>query len=292
MKQLLGRCLAALAALVLAGGAGSASAEPALWAVHGGNSTVYLFGTVHVLRKDTAWSSPKIDAAFARSQDLTLEITDDDPTTVQGLIEHLGIDRAHPLSSKAPAKDIARLGGVAKALGAAGGEVMFEPMQPWLAALTITLAPIVAAGYDPQSGVDRVLKARAAADGKPVKAFETGAAQLHFLSDLPQALQVEYLESSLDDFDQGPQKLDALVAEWAAGDVAALAKSELESMKTDQPTIYKTLLVDRNRRWADLIVERLKSPGVSFVAVGAAHLAGPDSVQSFLAKKGVVAERQ
>lgn len=286
-------CLLCVVAALLAGSWSSAAvAEPALWAVHGKDSTVYLFGTVHVLRKDTVWSSPKIEAAFARAKDLTLEITDDDPAAMQDLVERLGVDRAHPLSSKAPAKDIARLGGVAKALGAPGGEVMFEPMQPWFAALTITVAPIVAAGYDPQSGVDRVLKARAVAAGKPVKAFETGEAQLHFLSDLPQATQVEYLESSLDDFDKGPQKLDALVSTWARGDVAALAKSELEDMRSDQPAIYKTLLVDRNRRWADVIAERLKRPGVSFIAVGAAHLAGPDSVQSFLAKKGIVAERQ
>ena len=269
-----------------------AAAEPALWSVKSGRSTVYLFGTVHVLRKDTAWRSPKIDAAFARSRDLWLEITDDDPGKVQDLLETLGIDRAHPLSTKASPKDIARLPGVAAALGAKGGEAMFEPMQPWFAAVTITLAPIVAAGFDPQSGVDRKLKAQAKAAGKRLHAFETGESQLHFLADLPNAVQVEYLESALDDFDKGPAKLDALVTNWRNGDVEALAKTELADMKADQPEIYRTLLVDRNRRWAAAIVQRLKRPGVSFIAVGAAHLAGPDSVQAMLAARGVKVRRE
>ena len=291
MTRLLTRVLAALAASAVM--AGPVAAEPALWRVEGkGGSTVYLFGTVHVLRRDTAWRSPKIDKAFARSNDLWLEITDDDPGKVQDLLETLGIDRDHPLSTKAPAKDIARLPGVAEALGAKGGEEMFEPMQPWFAALTITLAPIVAAGFDPQSGVDRTLKARATASGKPLKAFETGESQLHFLADLPNTVQVEYLESALDDFDKGPAKLDALVASWRDGDVETLAATELADMKADQPTIYRTLVVDRNRRWAAAIAERLKRPGISFVAVGAAHLAGPDSVQSFLSQAGVTAVRE
>ena len=291
MIRLFARLLAAIGALALV--AGPAAAEPALWKVQGqGGSTVYLFGTVHVLRKDTVWRSPKIDAAFARSQDLWLEITDDEPGKVQDLLESLGIDRAHPLSTKAPAKDMARLPGVAETLGAKGGEGMFEPMQPWFAALTITLAPIVAAGFDPQSGVDRTLKAQAIAAGKPLKAFETGESQLHFLADLPNAVQVEYLENALDDFDKGPAKLGAMVANWRDGDVDALAASELADMRKDQPEIYRTLLVDRNRRWAAAIVERLKQPGVSFVAVGAAHLAGPDSVLAMLAARGVTVHRE
>ncbi len=287
------RLIGGLLALVLAGAAGSAAAEPALWAVHGKASTVYLFGTVHVLRKDTAWRSPKIDAALALSRDLWLEIADGgDATNAQDLMESLGMDRAHPLSTKAPPADIARLAGVAKALGAEGGEVLFEPMQPWFAALTISLAPIVAAGYDPQSGVDKVLQAEATAAGKPVRGFETASGQLHYLADLPAPLQVQFLESALDDFDKGPGKLDTLVADWTRGDVDAIAGSELTDMKAKQPQIYRTLLSDRNARFAKAIAERLRSPGVSFVAVGAAHLAGPDSVQARLAELGIVAERQ
>ncbi|CAN5382147.1 TraB/GumN family protein [soil metagenome] len=287
------RLIGGLIALVLTASAGSSHAEPALWAVHGKDSTVYLFGTVHVLRKDAAWRSPKIDAAFALSKDLWLEIADgDDPKASQDLMESLGMDRAHPLSTKIPPADAPRLGAVAKALGAPGGEVLFEPMQPWFAALTISLAPIVAAGYDPQSGVDRVLKAQAVAAGKPVRGFETASGQLHYLSDLPTPLQVQFLESALDDFDKGPAKLDTLVADWTRGDVAAIAGSELDDMKVKQPQIYKTLLADRNARFAAAIAERLKTPGVSFVAVGAAHLAGPDSVQARLAELGVKAERE
>lgn len=290
MVRALHKFLLTLVALCLF--ATPALAEPALWAVRGKDSTVYLFGTVHVLRKDTNWRSPKIDAAFARADDLWLEITDDDPEKAQDLMERLGVDRATPLSRKAPAKDIARLRDVATALGAPGGESMFETMQPWFAGLTISLIPIVKAGFDPQSGVDRALKTQAQAGGKPLHAFETAEGQMRILAELPKDVQLEFLQSALDDFDKGPAKLDALIANWRDGDVDALARSELSDMKTEQPHLYKMLLIDRNQRWTEVIAERLKRPGVSFMAVGAAHLAGEDSVQAMLEKRGLKAVRE
>ena len=288
------RLIGGLLALVLAGAAGSAAAEPALWAVHGKASTVYLFGTVHVLRKDTAWRSPKI-----RRRPGALPVTSGwrsrdggDATNAQDLMESLGMDRAHPLSTKAPLPTSPGWPVVAKALGAAGGEVLFEPMQPWFAALTISLAPHCRGRIRPaerrgQGAAGRGHRRRQARSRlrdrqRPVALPRRPARPL--AGAVP--------ESALDDFDKGPGKLDTLVADWTQGDVDAIAGSELTDMKAKQPQIYRTLLSDRNTRFAKAIAERLKSPGVSFVAVGAAHLAGPDSVQARLAELGIVAERQ
>ena len=284
-----------LAVLALAGAlaGGVARAEPALWAAHGANgSTVYLLGTVHALRKETVWRSPKIAAAFAASQDLWLEIPDvDDAAKMQPMIMQLGLDAAHPLSTKVPAADVLRIDAAAKAMGAPGAAVL-EPMQPWLAGMTLSVAPLIQAGYDPKSGVDTLLKADATAAGKPVRGFETAEEQLHYLADMSQADQVAFLESALDDAAEGPAKIDALVTAWAAGDVQTIDRLENEDMLAHQPKIYRLLIAERNVRFADRLAERLKAPGVSFVAVGAAHLAGPDSVQSLLAKRGVKVDRQ
>jgi uncharacterized protein YbaP (TraB family) len=77
---------------------------------------------------------------------------------------------------------------------------------------------------------------------------------------------------------------------WASGDTDRLAAQLNEDLRTT-PRLAQLLLTDRNARWADWIAARLDKPGTVFVAVGAGHLAGSDSVQAMLAKKGLRAER-
>lgn len=268
-----------------------AAAEPALWKVQGPHATVYLFGTVHMLKKDVVWRSPRIDAAFRSAGTLYEEIKGaDDAAALQPLIVKYGIDPAHPLSTKLDASGKAKLAGVEGLIGTPPAQI--EPLRPWMAALMFNELPLVKAGYDPKSGVDIVLKNEAAAAGKPLEAFETLEQQVRFFADLPQGQEVEYLLSTLDDAAKGTKELDDLVTAWAAGDVARISALMNADMKDKYPSLYRTLLVDRNRAFAAKIEALLKGEGVYFVAVGAAHLAGPDSVQSDLARDGVKAVRQ
>lgn len=269
---------------------GPAAAEPALWVVKDADSTIYLFGTVHFLKPGTDWHSPKIGQAVSSSDELVLEIADgDDAAKMQPLLQSLGFDVQHPLSSRIPAKDKPRLAAAAQALGAPPAAM--ELMRPWLAALTLSVLPAVRAGYDPQSGVEQALTGEAKALGHPVRAFETTEQQLKFLADLPEPVQVQFLSSTLDEVDESVAQLDALVAAWQAGDLKALEHEFVDSTKADYPAIYQVLVVRRNQAWADALKAKLAGSGVSFVAVGAGHLVGPDSVQAELKKRGIVAER-
>ncbi|MGH8216485.1 MAG: TraB/GumN family protein, partial [Rhodanobacteraceae bacterium] len=164
-------------------------------------------------------------------------------------------------------------------------------MQPWLAALTISVAPIVKAGYDPKSGADKQLERAFAAAGKPVGAFETAEQQIRFFADLSPSLQLDLLHNALDDYAKGPAQIETLIRGWEAGDVAAIAAAINGDMRGHYPELYKVLLVDRNRNWAKQVEGLLKQPGTVFVAVGAGHLAGPDSVQVQLRKLGIATER-
>ena len=58
-------------------------------------------------------------------------------------------------------------------------------MRPWLAGLTLAVAPLLKAGMDPARGVDKLLKAQMLAAGKPVDGLETAEQQIRFLADLP-----------------------------------------------------------------------------------------------------------
>jgi uncharacterized protein YbaP (TraB family) len=280
------------AGLLLLSGGTPARAEPGLWFAKGPNATIYLFGTIHVLRKNQAWETPDIANALAASQELWLEVPDpDNVKAVQPLIAQLGADPQHPLSTKLSPPVLAHLDEVAKSVGMHDGEQSLEPMRPWLAAVALEDALIVHAGYDPQSGVEPLLLRDAVKAGKSVRGFETLDQQMRFFADMPPAVELELLQNTLEDFDQGASKLDALVDAWMSGDDAAITRTTVDELRTPFPELYRTLVVQRNEAWADAIAQMLKGSGVKFIAVGAAHLVGPDSVQTALKRRGVDVER-
>ncbi len=288
LSRTLAAGLAACAALVLAL---PAAAEPALWKVQGPHATVYLFGTVHVLKPAVQWRTPKIDAAFKSADVLYEEIKDgDDQATMQALVAKYGLDPAHPISTKLTEGGHAKLAATEASLGLTPAQI--EPLRPWMAALMISIIPVIKAGYDPKSGVDNVLKADAAAQGKPLEAFETLGQQVGLFANLPQPLEVEFLLSTVDDAAKGATLLDQLVDAWAAGDTKSLEALLNGDLKDTYPELYRIVLKDRNQGFADKIETLLKGEGTIFVAVGAAHLVGPDSVQADLARHGVTAVRQ
>jgi uncharacterized protein YbaP (TraB family) len=267
-----------------------ASAEPALWKLQGPHATVYLFGTVHVLKSTTQWRSPKIQAAFAAAGTLWEEVPDaEDTATAQALVMQYGVDPAHPLSSQLDTAGNAKLTAFETTYGLPDAGI--EMLRPWLAAVTFSTLPVLKAGYDPKSGVDLVLKSMADAAHKPVLGFETLDQQMRFLADLPQQQQIDFLLATLDDANGATAQLGRMVDAWNAGDVAALDKLVNGDLNR-YPALYNVLVVQRNRAFANKIEQMLQGNGVTFVAIGGGHLSGPDSVQADLAKDGIQAVRQ
>jgi uncharacterized protein YbaP (TraB family) len=195
-----------------------------------------------------------------------------------------------PLSSKLNAAQKAKLAKVAAQHGI--NPAQLEPMKPWLAALTFSLAPLQKAGWDANAGVDKLLQAQAVKEGDKLQGFETAEQQMRFFADLPEPLQVEYLDQTLDDAGRGLALMDEIAAAYARGDSDAIGRIMSAELQADAPEIYDVLLTKRNQAWADQIQKVLAGKGTHFVAVGAAHLAGPDSVQAQLAKRGVKAQRR
>ncbi|MHA6202876.1 TraB/GumN family protein [Dyella soli] len=271
---------------------GTAMAQPGLWVASNGHATVYLFGTVHLLPSDTNWRSPALDKALAESQRLSIEIVDDDPASMQALVMKHGVDPAHPLSSKLDEADEQQLETAASLAGLPGGAAALQSMQPWLAAITLSMAPLMQAGMDPELGVDKLLKARMQEAGKPIDGLETAEQQIRMLADLSEPMQLEFLRQSFKEASEGPQKLRELIDAWRDGDTAAIAHIEDEDLRKQSPRLYQSLIVERNQAWARVIAERMKQPGVSFIAVGAGHLAGPDSLQVQLERLGVTVRRE
>lgn len=269
-------------------------ADPAIWRIKGTHGTVYLFGSIHVMKPNVDWETAKVKAAFTASDVMYVEVANlDDVAAAQPLAMQFGTDLAHPLSTKISKDDVALLDAAAKSMGMPG-EGMLEPMQPWLVSTALELLPILKDGYDPTSGIDMKLLAKAKAAQKPVKGFETMADQVHLLADAPQAQQVELLHKELTELDKSAAEMNDLVTAWERGDVEKIGKMENDELAAKYPVDYERLVVDRNTRWTATLDGLLKDPatGSVFVVVGAAHLAGPDSLIKMLEKDGWKVERE
>lgn len=269
---------------------GAAFAEPAIWAVRDRDSTVFLFGTIHVMKPGTEWRSPRFDDAFKSAGQLILEVDNpEDQAAVLPLIREHGLSPDRPLSVLLSAEDLARLDAAAQSVGLRAAQL--DPMRPWLASLSLAAAPLRRAGYDPSSGIDPVLRVDALAAGMTIAGLETLDQQVRLLAGFSEEGQLAYLLRSLDDFDDGAAQLERLLEAWLAGDVVAIEQIGVRPMREVGERVYQALLVERNRAWADRISLILDDTGTAFIAVGALHLAGEDSVQRMLEDRGLTVER-
>lgn len=198
-------------------------AGPPLWVVRDADSTVYLFGTVHVLRPGTAWGSDKVDAAFASASDIWVEVADqDDQAVVMPVIQQHGVDPSRPLSSILSAADFAAFDKVAQANGASGAAL--DAYRPWLAAFMISMSGPTNAGYRSEAGVDKTLMDRARAQGKALHGFETADIQVRLIAGMSEEAQVAYLNNYVRNADGIVANLDATVAAWLKGDAAETSR--------------------------------------------------------------------
>lgn len=264
-----------------------APGHPALWRIGDSDTTVYLFSTVHVLPPDLTWRSRPIEDALDASKAVYFE-TDVNPDQVALLevVKRLGMyPSSDRLSNHLKPDQRAAVADASARLSVP--MILLDTMKPWLAAMTLSEQMIANAGYDPNSGVERTLLPMAADAGKEIRKLETIEEQLLVFADLPETVQIAYLIAGIKEIDKEPTLLGDLVSAWSTGDVGKLEKIMLEDDLQDTPEVYQALLVKRNRNWTVKLDALVKGePGVFFVAVGAGHLAGKDSVLGMLTAKG------
>lgn len=264
-------------------------ADPALWVVRDSDTTVYLFGTIHVLKPGLTWFDEAVRQAFDRSGEVVLELVMPEPAAMQALVTARGVTAEGPtLTEQLPE---GKRAAYIKALTDQGlPATAFDRMRPWFAATNLSLLPLMKLGYDPANGPETVIADAAKAAGKPVSGLETAEQQIGYFAGLSEPAQVQFLTSTVDEVPKVGETMATMVADWADGKPDALAKQMNDSLK-DSPEVAKVLLTDRNARWAEWVKARLARPGTVFVAVGAGHLAGAQSVLAVLERGGVKVRR-
>jgi uncharacterized protein YbaP (TraB family) len=262
--------------------------KPALWVVKDADTTIYLFGTMHLYDGQKDWFRGKVREAFDKSSQVVFEI---DPNSASDQAKMMPFVQKYGM--RAPdSKPTRELPGIDKAGLEREGQSFGLPtqaldrMQPWLVAITFTALGAQKIGLNPEQGAERTIVKAANEAKKGIGELESAEGQLTMLANLPEKQQVEFVNATVQDLAKMQELFGKMAASWQDGHPDDLAKLLNDSM--DQyPELRKTILTDRNARWAKAIEERLKTPGVTLIAVGAGHLAGKDSVQDFLKKDGV-----
>ena len=280
---------AALCSPALAATAPLPDADPALWVVRDADTTVYLFGTFHLLDGKQDWFNDEVKKAFDSSQELVLEAKmPDNPADLQPMVLKYALNPAGELSKKLSPDVAAKLAKAVAGLGAPAAA--FDKFDPWFAAMTLTAFKFQAMGLKAEHGPEMVLSAAAKTAGKPVSELEGFETQFKMFDSMPEAQQLSQLSHTLDMLPKSEALLADMLAAWGTGNADRLAAIINEALASD-PKLYDTLMTSRNANWADWVAKRLDRPGTVFVAVGTGHLAGKDSVQALLAGRGVRSAR-
>ena len=264
----------------------AATTGPALWKVADEDTTIYLFGTVHVLPAGVDWYDSRIESAFTSSDILVTEVDMTDQAAMAAAIaQNAMLGGGRTLRSLMSDENRSEYETVLTDLGLP--PAVLDQFEPWFAALNLGVLPLLQAGYDPNAGVEMALESRAG--DKQRGALETIDEQIELFDGMTMDYQLEYLDATVEGAEGTVSMIDEMVTEWLEGDADRLA--ELMNGEIDDSYLRNRLLIDRNANWVGWIEQRLDQPGTAFIAVGAGHLAGSGSVQDQLEDRGHVVTR-
>jgi len=272
-----------------ASGARADAAHHILWEVKGKHNTLYLLGSVHMLKAADSELPPAAMHAYAMSKILVMELDLNEVGAGAALesgedLETLpeGQTLAEAAGPQLYAKFLAR----AQPLGLQPEVV--SHFQPWFAALMLQQLELTQSGFDSAAGVDEQFALLAQTDEKPIIGLETIDEQLGFFAHLSLEQQREFLRSTLEDSATSGSETDAVVQAWQRGDTAKLEQL-LREGSNESPELYRLLTTERNRRWLPKITQLLTGDDNCLVIVGALHLIGHDGLIQLLQRQGYTA---
>lgn len=262
-----------------------------LWEVkdgHGRGSTAYLVGSIHMGKTGELALPPAMEAAFAKSDALVVEVDTNkvDPAAMQKLVLELGrLPDGQRLSQRLDPVTMTLLDRAAQRMGVPVSNL--EPLRPWLVGVVLSVTELQRAGYQQDDGVDRAFLNRARDGGKRILELETAEGQLRMLAGTPDSLQDLMLRDQLRRTTDAGTVLGQLVAAWKAGDADGMAQLLLDG--AEDPTyrpVYERIFFERNVTMASGVDALLAQPGTHFVVVGAGHVIGPRGIVALLQQQG------
>lgn len=265
--------------------------DPFIWSVKGGKGTVYLLGSLHLLKNEAYPLADSIELTYRAAQRLVFEADIDivNSPAFQSRILLLGLLPEGETIDKKISKETYLW--VQKRANELGIEMKhLARMRPWFCALTLLSLKLKGMGVDPAYGLDRYFFKRAQKDTKEIRFLETIDRQCSLFAELGEELDEAFLRQTLKDMEVIETMLPDILSAWKQGDTTRLASILTMSFK-DYPALYEHLIAQRNREWLPTIEGFLQTGGSTLVVVGAGHLVGPQNLVALLQQKGYLVDR-
>jgi len=262
------------------------STKHSLWKIQGKTNTVYLLGSIHVLKPDSYPLPVPIEAAFSNAQIAVFE-TDIDklsqPEAQLQIMNQAGLPPGQTLQQQLSPQTYAQFTNHLEGTGLPA--VMFDSLKPSIAAMTLEVLEMEKLGVDPKYGVDEHFFKLTRQENKEIIPLETVDFQIQMVTEFSKEEGEQLMKATLKDIDNTKKELSEMTTAWQTGDSAKLEKLLNEAMQ-DSPAIFKRLVTDRSQRWVPKIEELVRSGTNAIVIVGAGHLVGKDGVVELLKKQG------
>lgn len=264
----------------------------ALWELHGKHNTVYLLGSIHVLRPADYPLAPVVLEAYANSKALLMEVNLEEMSSAQVQGEMLASATLSDGKTLTDVLGATRYGRAATLAHEVGVELsLFDQFAPWFAAEAISQLQLSQLGFRPESGVEMYFMDKAQKDGKSVAGLETVHDQISLFQNMPLDTQADYLLTSLEQAHDLPKDVDSMVRAWQRGDTPWF-ETQMKSEFGRDSRLYQSVLGARNRKWVPKIEALLNDDKNYLVIVGTGHLVGQGSVIDLLKKDGISAAQR
>ncbi len=274
-------------ALALTGGV---HAAPAIWKVADDDSSVWLFGSTHLLPPGTEWRTEMFETLVDEADKVYFETDLGPAAQPQGIaltMEHGFARDGRLLNQRISDKLMGKVRTAADRFAVPVPTLL--AMQPWMAATTISISALVQAGYDPKAGVDTELQMEIPVTRQGF--LETAEQQINFIAGGGEADQILMLEATLAEAERIVSMIDDMKDAWIGGTPETLADLFLAEMGAYGDGFMDRLIVDRNKNWVEQIEVMLAENEAAFLVVGAGHLVGEHSVVNLLEQQGFIGER-
>lgn len=260
---------------------GRPPANPIFYEIASADGAVegWMLGTIHALPAGTRWQTPAIFGAIGEADLLVVEARLGDSARQREVMAELATTPGlPPLSERVPPDLRPQLAALLDRGNLEGSD--FTDQETWV--LAISLAGIDAPG-GAINGVDRAMVTYFT--GRPVRELEGLRGQLSIFDRLPETAQRTMLAAVVRESERTRSDPERLQRAWLAGNARVIEQATREGFLAD-PALREALLTGRNRRWADAIAPLLEQSPRPLIAVGAAHLVGPDGLVALLEAQG------
>ncbi|MDI7775452.1 TraB/GumN family protein [Asticcacaulis sp. EMRT-3] len=266
----------------------STVAHPLMWVIRDADSTIYLFGSIHVMKPGTVWLSDAVRQRFDSADQAWFEVADlDDTAAIMRESQKYLVNPANNMTQGLTPEEIRKLDKLLAPYGMSSARMM--GLRKWAVGLYLDMQQVQAAGYNPQTGVDLTLLKRARSSGKAIHGFETVNEEMQKVAPASEAEDMAALRETLRDSSDARADVAALFRAWAQGDEKRLTYYMVDKMKAAEPGMYQRVIVERDAAWEPQIETILKGKGTAFITVGVGHLVGPDSLIAMLKAHGISA---